>query len=632
MSFRNVAVLLCVSLVASGAWAQEAGAPKQAYPKAEPVLSHIPAGSLGFAVIPNAQAAAGRVDKFIADIGLAKMLPSPDPDHPEKKVSVLDLLRGAARLGPGFNPNGGVAVVMLDPNAFGINLLELIPGGPGAKAGPMPMAEPGEAAEKPKPKIPFVIFVPGKSVQDVFGAYPMEAAGKYTLVNLRMGPTYAAKLGSYVVLSPHDKALDAVMAAGKKAAAELPAEHRKIIAASDIAYYINMKVAAPILQQFLTKAVEQIVKQAGPLGPIMGVYMGIYGDLIGQLDAVTVAGRFVPSGLVLDEMVSFQPGTYYAKAMLAETPSAKVPLNALPDLPYVLAVGASGDTSEESAKIGMEMIDSLLKSDLLKALPQEEKDRARKIVEGMSRQITGMQMVGGGAPAGSGLFGLSWVVHCKSAEKVKGLIAEEAAFAQGLVKHFGGDNPDVQKLKIRYVKGMETVGSVTADAVVVEHPDLNEMEEDERSKMKKVLGEDQVRFLVAAADKNTVVITFGGSRNFLVEALKAAAGKGSIGTAPEDAEAMRYLPKKKTAVVLINGANLYQLIVAGMKTMEPDAELPPFKITCKTPISVGVGQTGKSMHVVVYYPTQLVKEVVGIFMIFAGGGPGAAPPVAPDDF
>ena len=94
----------------------------------------------------------------------------------------------------------------------------------------------------------------------------------------------------------------------------------------------------------------------------------------------------------------------------------------------------------------------------------------------------------------------------------------------------------------------------------------------------------------------------------------------------------QYLPKKKTAVILINGVNLYNLIVAGMKTMEPDAELPPFKITCKTPISMGVGQSGKSAHVVMYVPTQLVKEVVGIFMVFVGGGPGAAPPVAPDDF
>ncbi len=634
---RNVVVLTCVLPVASGAWAQEPDAAGPAHPKVEPVLSHIPAGSLGFAVIPNARGTAGKVDKFIADIGLAKMLPSLDPDNPDKKASVLDLMRAAARLGPGFNPNGGVAVVMLDPKGFEIDLLELIPGAPGPKARPMEMAGPGEAAGKPKPKLPFVIFVPGKSIEDVFGAYPMEAAGKYTLVNLRMGPTYAAKLGSYVLLSPSDKALDAVMTARKKAAAELPAEHARIMATSDLAYYINMKVAGPILDEFLKRTQEQLIAQAGPLGPLMGFYMGFYGDLISQLEAVTVAGRLVPSGLVFDEMVSFKPGTYYAKAMAAETPSGKVRLNALPDLPYVLAMGATGQTDEESVKIGRDMVDSLLKSDLLKALPEEEKDRLRKISGEMSGQITGMQMVGGGAPAGSGLFGVSFVVKCKNAEKVKALIAEQAKLAQALIKHFGGDDPDVQKLRIRYVKGLETVGSVTADAVVIEHPDLDQMEEDERAEMKKVLGEDKVRFLVAAADRETVVVTFGGSRSFLVEALKAAAsGAGKIGTRSEDAEAMKYLPKKKTAVILINGVNLYNLIVAGMKTMEPDAELPPFKITCKTPISMGFGQSGKSAHVVMYVPTQLVKEVVGIFMVFVGGGPDAAPPVAPpvapDDF
>lgn len=630
--FRNTIVCSCVLLMASGAFTQGADAPKQDFPKVEPVLSHMPAGSLGFAVIPNARLTAGKVDKFIADLGLDKMLPSPDPNNPDKKASVLDLLRGAAKLGPGFNPNGGVAVVMLDPNAFGVDLLELIPGlrGPRARATksePMMMAGPDDAPAKPTPKLPFVVFVPGKSIEDVFGAYPMEAAGKYMLVNLRMGQTYAAKLGGYVLLSPSDKALEAVMTAKKKAAAEMPAEHAGIIARADIAYYVNMKVASPILNQFLKVAEQQVITGAGPMGPLMGIYFDIYRDMISQLDAATVAGRLVPSGLVLDEMVSFQPGSDYAKTMAAGKPAGEIRLNALPDLPYVMAIGAAGQTDEQSVKIELDMVEKLLKSDLLKALPEEEKDRIRKSIVGLSSEITGVQMVGGGAPAGTGLFGVSFVIQCKDSEKIKALIAEQAKLAEALVKHFGKDEPDAQKLKIRYLKGMETVGSVTADAVVIEHPELDQMEEKERTDMKKVLGEDKVRFLVAAPDKNTVVVTFGGSRSFLVEALKAAGGTGKIGTAAETAEAMRYMPKKKTAVALINAANLYGLIVAGMKTMEPDAELPPFKITCKTPISFGVGQSGKSAHVVIYVPTQLIKEVTGIFMMFAGGGPGAAPPV-----
>ena len=92
------------------------------------------------------------------------------------------------------------------------------------------------------------------------------------------------------------------------------------------------------------------------------------------------------------------------------------------------------------------------------------------------------------------------------------------------------------------------------------------------------------------------------------------------------------MPKKPSGIVLVNGANIFNLVVAGIKTMEPDQELPPFKISCKTPIAMGVGQAGTSAHIVVYVPTELIKEIVGTVMMFTGGGPGGAPPVGDDDF
>ena len=625
---RNVVLSACALLGASGAWGQNAGTVKPAGPAVEPVLSHIPAGSLGFVVIPNIRSTVAKADKFIADIGLAKKLPSVDPDKPEKRASVLDLLLGAAQLGPGFNPDGGLAVVMLDPKAFGIDLLQFIPGAGASKVRPMKMVAEDDATEPAKPKIPFVIFVPGKSIKSVFGAYPMEPAGKYTLVNLRMGPAYAVKRGSYILLGPSDKALDAVLAAKKKAATDLPAEQVVAIGQSDLAYHINMKVAGPVIAQFLKVAEAQIITQAGPVAPLMGVYFGIYRDLIKQFDAITVAVRIAPTGLVFDEMASFRPGTAYSKAQASTKLTGKVGLNALPDLPYVLAMGGAGQNSPEGVKIGLDMIDSLLKNEPLKGLPEEEKARIKKIVRELNEQITGVQIVMGGAPAESGLFGMSFVIRCGSAEKVKALLAEKVKLAQGLIKHFGENEPEVKKFSIRYLKGMETVGGVSADAIALQHPKLDEINEDDRGKMRKVLGEDKIRFLVAAADKNTVVVTFGGSRPFLVEALKAAAGTGKIGTRPEDAEAMKYMPKKKTAVVLINAGNLYEVIVKGMKAMAPNEEQPPFKIKCKTPIALGVGQSGKSTHVVAYVPTKLIKEVVGIVMMFAGGGGG--PPVGGD--
>jgi hypothetical protein len=165
------------------------------------------------------------------------------------------------------------------------------------------------------------------------------------------------------------------------------------------------------------------------------------------------------------------------------------------------------------------------------------------------------------------------------------------------------------------------------------------MQEDKRAQMKKVLGEDKVRFLIASPDKNTVLVTFGGTVDFMAEALKTAGGKGTIGTEPAAAEAMKALPATCNGIVLINAGNLFDLVMVGAKTMAPDEELPPFKITCKAPIAMGSGVTGSSAHIVIYVPTQLIKEIAGMAMMFSGGGamggdaaPAAKPPVGGKDF
>jgi hypothetical protein len=392
-------------------------------------------------------------------------------------------------------------------------------------------------------------------------------------------------------------------------------------------------VAGPLLGQLMQQIEQQMTMQAGPMAPLMKTYFGFYRDLLQQMDAVTVGIRVGKTGIILEELASFKPDTDYAKVIAGTKPTGKVPLNGLPDMPYGLAIGSTGESDENTIKLTMDMLDGLLKGELFQGVADVEKTRMRKLVRGMLGQGTGMQMVIGGAPSGNGLFGASFVIRCKDAAEVKALLGEEATLVQNLIRHFAADEPDAQKLAIRYVKSVETIAGVSVDAVSVEHPDLNEMEEKERTEMKKVLGEDKVRFLVAAPDKKTVVVTFGGSRKFMAEALKAARGGGTIGTTPGDLAALKHMPAKPESIILINGANIYKLIVDGIKTMEPDEELPPFKIACKTPVAMGIGYAGPNVHVVVYVPTELVKEVVGVFMAIGGMGPGTKPPPqGPDDF
>ncbi len=616
-----LALALTVSL-AGGAAAQETKAP-------EPVLDHLPAGALGFVVVHDVEGMMGKVDKLIDELGFGQMLSQPDPQNPNqmKRIALLEMLKMMAQLGPGFDARGGFAAVMLDPQAFDVDLMKLLPMGGGMGAAP---GAAGEEAEEPK--LPFVLLVPGRSVEDVFGAYPMEAAGKFTKVNLRMGPMLAGKVGGYVGLSPNDKALEALAGAKKKAVAELPDEHVVMLAKSDLGYYINMKVAQPMVLQFMDIAEGQM-QAPGPMAPLMSTYFGIYREAIKELADVSVGLRLAPTGIVLDEMVSFKAGGTYDRAMALAKYAGRPPLAGLPDLPYILALAAQGQTDPQSLKITMDVIDELLAGEAFKELPPAEKARFRKVVMDMNEQVTGMQLVIGGAPEGSGLFGLSAVVDCKSSAKVKELIGEKCKLGEALVRHFTEEGDDARLLKIRYLKGVETVGGQSVDAVTLEHPEMADMSDRERQEMTKVLGENKVRFYVAAPAEKRVVVTFGGSRAFLAEALKVASSKsGKIGQGPAVAEAMKYMPADSGFLALLSGSGMYDVIVNGMKVMEPESELPPFKITSKVPIAFGGGKKGRSAHLVAYVPTDLIKEVSNIFMMMGMGGGAAPPPRGAEDF
>lgn len=628
---RMCVVWVCVLLLGFSSWGPGSAALGQGA-EVEAVLDHIPAGSLGFIVVNNVKATTDKVDKFLVEIGVSEMLPSPDPDNPSKKPPVLGMLKAMAQVGEGFNDNGGLAVVMLDPKAYGLDLLKMLNlGGGMTKAAAAPAAEP---KPEPQPKVPFVILVPGTGIKEIFGAYKQEPAGKHTLLHLRMGPTYAAKVGGYVALSPNDKALAAVVSAKAKAPGEIPPEQLRTLRKADLGYHVNMRVAGPVADEFMKKIGQQMVTQAGPMGPVMGTYIEFYRDMIGQLETVSVGARLVPGGLVFDEMVAFKDGSTFDKALAAGKGIRGGRLDALPDLKYAMAVGSAGQNDPTTVKLTMDMIDGLIKSELLKQLPEAERQRLRKVARGLTEQITDIQMVIGGTPEGSGLFGMAFVMKCKDAAKTKQLLAEEAKSIQAIARSFAEQEPDMKDIQVRYVKGLETIGSVSVDAIVVEHPELTNMEEDDRAQMKKALGEDNVRFYLCSPDSKTVVATFGGARPFLVEALKASRGGGKIGTMPADLEAVKHLPKNRSSIVLINVANLFDVVVNAVRTMDPDEELPPFKLTCKTPIAAGVGVTGDSAHIVLYVPSKLIKEVVGVVTMFVMPQPAPGPgegKVAPND-
>ena len=90
--------LVSVCLLAGAARAQDA-------PKAQPILTCLPADTMAFVVVNDVQGTTDRVDAFMATTGLDALTIG-------EGLPILELIKLQAMLGDGFNPNGGCAFVI----------------------------------------------------------------------------------------------------------------------------------------------------------------------------------------------------------------------------------------------------------------------------------------------------------------------------------------------------------------------------------------------------------------------------------------------------------------------------------------------------------------------------------------
>ena len=614
-AIRTLVVFSCVLSLAGIAPAQPAGG-------VSPVLKHVPADAIGFLVVNNVKAATDSADKYLAEIGLDKMIKEKLPQ------GILGTIKAQAKLGEGFNANGGFAAVMLDPKPFGMKLMEVFGGR--AERGPD-----GTPAKKPEP--PIVLLVPGKDVKSVFGQYELTQAGAHTKVKFKK-EAYAAQVGEYVAISPSAKALDAVLNCKKPVASALSPTEARVIGASAAALRMNMQVLGPPLMEILKAQMGGEGDRMPPQAMMLKMALGGAGETMADLQGVTIAARFTKAGALLDLVTTVKPGSKLAQQMVAP-PAGHSILGKVPNLKYVLAIGSAPSDVQvppETQKAQIEAMKTVMQMVTQGEIPDPQIDKIVRTLIALGDQVRGMQLVAGGPAGKAGVFGLSIVLDCKSADKLKAALGQAATTLEGVIKQAVGE--DAEGLKIEYQKGIETVGGTPVDAISVSHPELAEMEEADRAEMKSVLGEDKIRVLVADADATTVVLTFGGGKEMMAKALAAAkAGNGTILKDPGAAEAMKFMPKQTAALVLLNAGNLMELILAGMKKMDPEGEAAlPFQVTCKTPLAIGVGVEKNAAHVAIYVPTKLVKEVAGLVMMQLSGpmdGP-AEPAKVPggDDF
>ncbi len=608
------------------------------------VLKAVPSGSLGVVVINDVKSTSKAVDRFIQQIGLGDMTKQMMPKG--SLQFVIDQLQ----LGEGFTGEGGVALAMLDPETVDMDFVELLnrfmnqmmPMGP-------QMQQPQQEEEI---KLPFLLIMPGKDVSTVFAKYQPEKDGQFTKITLPTGEMTGVTLGDHIVLSPGKEALNVMMKAKGSIISDMPKNHAATIAQSDIGIFVNMKETGPIFNGVI-KSFEQKIKQQqeslrqmyqendmamppmamGPMG-MMNSALPHYRKMVDQLETITIGGRFVETGIVLEELVNYKEGSDLGKKLVKLEPTGQINFNKLPDLPYVLA--ASGQMLpglDNAASTYTDMFDGLFRETPAGALSPETHKKIDSLVKGAYEHIDTIQFVGGGAPGGKGLFSLGMVITCDDSAKVKKLLQTKTEILNTIFStKMGNIEDDFKDLKISYVKGSQTVKDTEVDVVDITHPEMASMSERVRDEMQKVLGEDRFRIYIAAPDKKTVLVSFAGTVSMIEELMKTDDGSGRIGKSKFMKEPMKYMPEQPALLVAFNGSNLFDLIIAGTRKMDPDAELPAGRIACRTPIMVGSEIDGLEVHTTCYVPAKLVKDSVVLYLSIQGGGGGPIPPANEADF
>jgi len=590
-------------------------------PAAGPILNVIPGDCMGFYAARNIKDLLAGCEKFTGDIGMGEMLKSVAPG------GLLQMTVISLSLGQGYNPNGGAAAVVLNLEKCGIDVDKLI--------------ETGDTDEK----FPVVILLAGKDVKKVFPGV-QEVDGKVTVI-LGNEKMYTAQIGDYIALSPNEKAL-ALLGKGKSAADTIGGAHKALAEKSDLMMYLNAPAITPIINKFVksqeakqkkaAEAAKEVAKEGDEEIPtdvetFMTAPMGMMMDSLkqaseqfDQIGGVTMGVRFAPTGLVLESVQDYLPDTKLAKQLAATKVTTKPLVGRLPNLPYVLAVGstASSAQSKEAIESAVRSMKQLLLLGGLE-LPEVLEQKIINLGTEISEEVVSVQLVGG-APKGKGMFGFAQVIECKDAAKMKTFIPRKVILANEFVqKTLAKTEEDFETLEFKYIENVDTVAGLQIDAVEIVHKDLAEMEVDEKADMVLALGEDKLRFLVAQVDPKTLVVTFGGSKEFLAEAIAAARKGGTIPTDPGVVAAMKMMPKEKVAIVLFSPKNFFDTLQAAAKKKGETLPIPEgVEFEAETPITIGATVKGNAVSSVMYIPTDVVKDMVKIGMACAAG-PATAP-------
>ena len=170
------------------------------------------------------------------------------------------------------------------------------------------------------------------------------------------------------------------------------------------------------------------------------------------------------------------------------------------------------------------------------------------------------------------------------------------------------------------------------DVIEITHPEFATMDEADRAKLRTILGDDKIRLMIVAVDGKTLVMTLGGSKKFLTEAMKTANGTGVLQNSPGIARALARLPQKRVSVLLLSIGNLFEVVADTSRAV--GEQFPPLPaLPVQEPFAGAVSIEKRDIVFTGNIPTETVKglvnTVMGIMTSVMMPPPSPAPPCGP---
>lgn len=569
------------------------------------LLKQIPADCLAFVIINDVKGTAADVEKFLTNIGVSGFLRSQMPD------GLLAAAKRQLEVGEGFTGEGSMAFVVLNPKVCGTTFEEWV----SMEDGKDKMA-----------KAPFLLFIPGKDLNSIAPNAMATADGPLLQVKAGLGSGgWALERDGYVILSPNDTTLKALLASGKTLDSVLTKKQIDFIGRNHIAAYGNVQTVRPDLVKLLKKARQEGKNNEFSSGKFNlsvstssaeqeAFFERLTTEILEAGNVFMLGARLEKEGVLTELAADLNPDSEVAKELKAVKPVKM--FDKLPAGQYVFAAASNLPPQYAVSTLGLSTTRDGLR-DLLglikrQAASQPTTGSAEQIEAGMKLadtvidQYLASQYAIYYTPQGKSLFAADWVIECKDARKlqadIKNVVVSLQKHVASAPKHFA----------------IESAGE-GVDVFVLKLYGLDEEEHSSDEYVARIVGDRSIKIMMTPADDKSLVITLCGGKEFLDQAVKAARGEDTLATDRYMTQTLKHMPENLLSVTLINGGALVDTITRGLELL--GGRPMPLAVT-NIPVASGTGLTDNTLHQVFFVPNILIKQSVssGAMLFVAAQG------------